>query len=111
MSLFKIGLVLVIFVTLLVVIGSFALQQIPTDQIPDQLQPLIPYAQQVRSFLSLASDQIQQNSTKVLGESIQKKDLISEDAQDGKPLHERAFDYARYQYCLQVVKDYESSED
>jgi hypothetical protein len=78
------------FMTTTQTISTSVNQAIPEDT-TDQISTLSERAQNV-------SGHVQQ----VLGESVQVSD-------EKKPIHEKAYEYAQYQYCLQVVKDYEQS--
>jgi hypothetical protein len=53
----------------------------------------------------------------VLGKYVDSNEIVKpveekkedDEANSSQPIHEKAFEYGRYQYCQQVIKDYESS--
>lgn len=42
-----------------------------------------------------------------LGQSIQTSQIFAVDENSTKPMHQKALEFARYEYCKQVVRDYE----
>jgi hypothetical protein len=87
------------------------ISQLPIPEtVLKELQSKFPSASSLPSFES-GKDQasiltsrfstVQEQTTKVLGTSIQ----VNEQA--NTPLYEKAFEAARYQYCQQVIIDYE----
>lgn len=84
------------------------------ELLPPQLTSLTPQASsglvQGVSTLQDQVDQIKEKQIKPLGAKIEESRLISVDENNPRPIHEKAFEYARYEYCKQVVKDFESAE-
>ncbi len=104
--------IILLVLTLFAIVGFFALSYMQKEKIPEQLHPLHDFAVAQRHILESKTkhaDSLQEMSTNVLGETIEKNDII-DTVDNPKPLHERAFEYARYQYCVQVVKDYENQK-
>lgn len=82
------------------------LSNITTQSIStEKLQSLVSQDDAQLNTLSERGREVGEHVSKVLGESIQ--------ADDGAevPIHERAFEYGRYIYCKEVVKDYEDQEN
>lgn len=75
-------------------------------QRPESLTELLPASGQ--NAVMTASNQtsgVMSVASQVLGSSVQQAPTQAE------TLTERAMNYARYQYCVQVVKEYESHEE
>lgn len=89
----------------------------PIDNFPTSLQALQPLAQQGLAMASQVAPQAAQLS-KVLGatdisvstnpNSATASISGTQNSNQNIPIQEKVFEYARYTYCQQVVKDYES---
>jgi hypothetical protein len=82
--------------------ASTKLAQFKT-RFPEAKVPDLPTdtSQQV-STLASRSAEVGKHATQVLGDKIQ----VNEEDKDA-PIHERAFEYGRYLYCQEVIKDFE----
>ena len=129
MKLLKGLLLLILFLTLAGV-GAYAafnrglisqetFAQLPTNLSNPFAKPeLGMLSQNAGSQFQILSDRTKEVSTHVgavLGSNIQTNvpDNIQSTVQStdqNTPIHRRAFDYARYQYCQQVVKEYEEAK-
>lgn len=81
----------------------------------------IPHIEQILKIDQKRIEKIAENATgefsiiaergKVLTEHAGKVlgSTVEEPEKEAKPLHERAFEYGRYVYCQEVVKEYEKS--
>jgi len=103
----------IIFTVVLVLIGGFLYF---SYQQPDKLpKPLQSYAPQVKSTIDSGTKQITalwENNGKtppaVMGITSEASKIFQEDTSE-KPIHQKAMDFAQYQYCVQVVKNYETA--
>ena len=96
--------------------GLYVINQQP-DLLPAPLRPLAQFTPVVSDSISRASKttegivgQVKENQLKPFGEQVQASKIFSVDETQSKPIHEKAFEYARYEYCQQVIKDYEAEE-
>lgn len=71
---------------------SRSVQEVIPNDTSDQITTLTSRAQGVTGHVQ-----------QVLGENVQ----VNEDQ---KPLHEKVYEYTQYQYCLQVIQEYEKQE-
>lgn len=53
---------------------------------------------------------IKEHQLQPFGQTLQDSRVLGVDTNAQKPVHERAFDFARYQYCKQVIKDWEEGQ-
>ncbi len=74
-------------------------KSIPQFKLPQASLP--PEAQQQVTILSDRTKSLSGHVGQVLGSYIQ-------ESEHKEPLHQRTFEYARYMYCQQVIKDYQS---
>lgn len=51
-------------------------------------------------------DKIKLNQIKPLGEKLEESKIVEVDTSE-KPVHQKAMEYARYEYCKQVIRDFE----
>ncbi len=78
--------------------------QLPTDSIAAVEVPTLPEnASEQLKTVGERTGELSSTVGKVLGEAVQVGTASGEQS-----LQERAFDYGRYLYCQQVVKDYEA---
>lgn len=70
----------------------------------DQLQSVVPTDDIQIETLTERGKEVGEHVSKVLGESIQA-------SEDEVPIHERAFEYGRYIYCQEVVREYEEKSN
>lgn len=50
---------------------------------------------------------VRNNQLKPLGDTIEKSGITSVDTNQEKPMHQKAMEFARFEYCKQVVREYE----
>lgn len=85
---------------------NISLSSITTQSLStEQLQSIVPQDDAQLGTLTKRGKEVGEHVAKVLGESIQADDS------ENVPIHERAFEYGRYIYCKEVVKDYEKKLD
>jgi len=83
---------------------TFSLKSV-TDNVGSALKnvgDLSPEFSDTASGVTEQAQSLSKNAGSVLG-------AISSDKSD-QPIHEKAFEYGRYQYCQQVVADYEARQ-
>lgn len=82
---------------------------------PDLLPPVIaqyqPMVNEKTQGLQQSVNSVRESRIEPLGQSLHSSQIFSVDQSQQKPIHQKAFEYARYEYCQQVVKDYEAEKE
>lgn len=68
-----------------------------------KFEPAFQSATQQATILSDRLNEVSQHTSNVLGSSVQVNEAAEKES-----LQNKAFEYARYQYCQQVIKEYDS---
>lgn len=97
--------------------GLYVINQQP-DLLPGPLKPLAQFTPIISETFAKAEKategivgQVKENQLKPLGEQVQASKIFAVDESQDKPIHEKAFEYARYEYCQQVIRDYEAGAE
>ena len=80
-------------------------------------QALAQYHQPVRTNVDKSANWVTQlvnniksSQLKPFGEVVQTSEIVGVDTNTQKTLPQKALEYGRYQYCQQVVKEYEEAQ-
>ncbi len=63
------------------------------------------------SWMTHLVSNVKNSQIKPFGQVVSTSELVGVDEQYSKPLPQKAFEYGRYQYCQQVVKEYELAQE
>jgi hypothetical protein len=77
-------------------------ESLDTQQLTKKFQTGVKQAESEITSFSKKTAEISQHTGNVLGSSI-----TPVENDDATPVHEKAFEYGKYVYCQQVVKDYQ----
>lgn len=69
--------------------------------------PVRTYVDKGFSLTNQVVDNVKSSQLKPFGEVVHTSELVAVDEDKSKNLPQKAFEYGRYQYCQQVVREYE----
>lgn len=104
-----IGIVVILMVLIVYVIG-FQPKYLP-QALAEYHQPVRTHVDKGTNWLNQIVGNIKSSQIKPFGEVVQTSEIVSVDTQTEKTLPQKALEYGRYQYCLQVVKEYEATKN
>lgn len=97
--------------------GLYVINQQP-DLLPAPLKPLAQFTPVISDAFAKVEQtteglvgRVKDNQLKPLGEQVQASKIFEVDESQSKPIHQKAFEYARYEYCQQVIREYEAGEE
>lgn len=74
-------------------------------------QPTRDNIDKISAWTGNTVSHIKETQLKPFGQVVQTSELVGIDKEYSKSLPQKAFEYGRYQYCQQVVSEYEKSQE
>lgn len=91
--------------------GSYYLYTYKPELIPPVIAQHTPTFESKASELQTQIYDLKDNRIAPLGKSIDQSQIFQVDESNVKPMHQKAFEYGRYEYCKQVIRDYEKEQE
>lgn len=100
-------------VGLILVLGVYILAFQPNylpQAVAQYHEPTRENVDKITAWTSNTVSNIKDGQLKPLGQVVQTSELVGVDKDHTKTLPQKAFEYGRYQYCQQVIKEYDQAK-